>query len=83
MYSVYILLCADGSLYTGMTSDVQRRFEQHKAGKASHYTRSHKVKKIAYQEQIGTRGDALKREAVIKKMSRVDKLELIKQKKKN
>ena len=78
-YFVYILQCQDGSLYTGITTDVARRFESHKAGKGGNYTRSHKAVRIAYIQSIGTRSDALKREACIKRLSRVEKLELIRE----
>ena len=74
MYTVYILLCRDGSLYTGITTNMERRFALHQAGKASKYTRSRKVVKILYQEQRRKKSTALKREAEIKKMSRQEKL---------
>ena len=66
-YFLYILECADGSLYTGITTDVARRFEEHKTGKGAHYTRSHKPVRVAYSEPCGNRSDAQKREAEIKK----------------
>lgn len=81
MYTVYILECADGSLYCGMTNDVDKRLAQHTAGKASRYTRSHGVKTIVYTELRRTKGAALKREAQIKRLSRVQKLALISPKK--
>jgi predicted GIY-YIG superfamily endonuclease len=77
MYTVYILLCADDSLYTGITNDLERRFLQHQAGIASRYTRSHPVVKIVYQETCANRSEALKREAAIKRLSRTAKLQLI------
>lgn len=77
MYTVYILECTDGSLYTGITTDVERRFEEHKAGTASKYTRVHGAKKIVYTEQAADRGAATQREIAIKKLSRSDKLNLI------
>jgi hypothetical protein len=51
MYFVYIVQCTDGSLYTGITTDVERRFLEHQEGKGGHYTRSHRVKKIVYTEK--------------------------------
>lgn len=76
MYTVYILECKDRSLYTGITTDIKRRFAEHKAGKGGRYTASHKVKKIVYTEICENRSGASKREATIKKLSRVQKLEL-------
>lgn len=76
-FSVYILECDDGSLYTGMTNDVIARFNVHKAGKGGRYTRSHGVKRLAYSESGLTRSEALKREAAIKQLSKAKKEELI------
>lgn len=77
MYYVYILKCADGSLYTGMTNDVKRRFSEHKHKRGGHYTASHNVKKIIYTEEFKTKSEALKREAQIKASRREKKLGLI------
>jgi len=78
MYYVYIIECKDGTLYTGITTDVQRRFKEHALGKGGAYTRSHKVKKILYTEKLKTRSKALKREYQIKSLPRNKKLALIK-----
>jgi putative endonuclease len=75
-YSVYILKCVDGSLYTGITTDIKRRFNEHKMGKGGHYTRSHPPKKLLHVESQPSRGAALKREAAIKRLSRAQKLAL-------
>lgn len=77
MYYVYIVQCADKSLYTGITIDVERRFLEHQNGKGGHYTRSHKVKKIVYTEKVKTRSRALKREYQIKQLSLISKQRLI------
>lgn len=77
VYFVYILQCNDGTLYTGMTTDVQRRFREHKEGKGGNYTRTHGAEKMVYVEECADRSSALKREAAIKKLSRVEKLRLI------
>lgn len=77
MYFVYILECADRSLYTGITTDLERRFEEHKNGIGSNYTKVHKAKKILYKEKCKDRSSASKREAEIKKLPRLKKLELI------
>jgi predicted GIY-YIG superfamily endonuclease len=74
---VYILRCGDGSLYTGITKDVRRRCEQHNAGTASRYTRSRLPVAVVYQESKPSRSLALKREAAIKTMSRLEKESLI------
>jgi putative endonuclease len=78
MYFVYILECKDGSLYTGITTDVKRRFEEHKAGKGGAYTRAKKVRKLLYTEKHASRSSALKREAEIKSWPRRKKLTFIK-----
>mgnify|MGYP003393973133 CR=1 FL=1 len=74
---VYILRCADGSLYTGVTTDVQRRNKQHNAGTASRYTRSRLPVRVAYQEPHASRSLALKREWAVKAMARPEKESLI------
>ena len=75
---VYILRCADGSLYTGITIDLERRIEQHNAGTASRYTRSRLPVELVYQEGSTTKSKALKRELAIKALSRKAKEALIK-----
>ena len=77
MYIVYILQCADGSLYTGITNDLSKRFAKHQAGTASHYTRAHQAVKVVYTERKRTKGNALKRDYVIKQLTRAQKLTLI------
>ena len=79
---VYILRCADGSLYTGITKDVARRCQQHDAGTASRYTRSRRPVKLIYQEVHPDQSSALKREAAIKAMTRRAKLAMIRVRKK-
>lgn len=74
---VYILRCADGTLYTGSTKDVSRRCDQHNAGAASRYTRGRLPVSVVYQESQATQSLALKREAAIKAMSRQQKEALI------
>ena len=78
---VYILRCVDGSLYTGISKDVNRRCRQHNDGTASRYTRSRRPTKLVWQEAQPGRSLALKREAAIKAMTRRDKLALIRLKK--
>jgi UV DNA damage endonuclease len=74
---VYIVRCADDSLYTGIAKDVNRRCNRHNAGTASRYTRSRLPVSVAYQEVHATQGLALKREAAIKAMPRQEKESLI------
>lgn len=80
MYWVYVLECSDESLYTGITNNLERRFEQHKKGEDGHYTRSKQVEKIVYTEEHVDRSSALKREAQIKGWRRKKKLNLINKK---
>ncbi len=74
---VYILRCADGSLYTGIAKDVDRRLEQHNAGTASRYTRSRLPVSLEYQEEQPSQSMALKREVATKALSRKAKEALI------
>jgi UV DNA damage endonuclease len=76
---LYIVRCADGSLYTGITNDVPRRCKQHNAGTASRYTRSRLPVELVYQESQASRSVALKRELAVKAMSREAKESLIRQ----
>lgn len=77
LWFVYILRCSDGTLYTGITKDIDRRFEQHNKGTASKYTRSRLPVKLVYQESQPNQSLALKREAAIKEMTRKQKLAMI------
>ena len=74
---VYFLRCADGSLYTGITTDVIRRWKQHNAGTAARYTRSRRPTLLVYQEAHINRSQASKREAAIKRLSRRQKESMI------
>jgi predicted GIY-YIG superfamily endonuclease len=74
---VYIVRCADGSLYTGIAKDLGKRLEKHNAGTASRYTRSRLPVVLVYQEEPTTKGKALKRELAIKALSRKAKDTLI------
>jgi len=77
MYFVYLLECRDKSIYTGITTDLKRRFQEHKNGKGGHYTSSKHVVKILHSEKYKTRSRALKREAEIKSWPKKKKFELI------
>jgi putative endonuclease len=74
---VYLLSCADGSLYCGWTTDVERRLAEHGAGTASRYTRSRRPVELAAAFEAEDRSAALREEARIKRLSRTEKLELI------
>ncbi len=70
---LYILRCGDGTLYTGITTDVERRLEAHRAGKGAKYTRGRGPLEVVYWEECGTHSDALKRELVVKALTRQEK----------
>ena len=74
MWFVYVLLCDDGSLYTGVSNNLEKRFSDHKNGKGGHYTSSHKPLKIIYSEKLPTHSEALKKEAEIKSWNREKKI---------
>lgn len=76
-FYVYILRCADGTLYTGYTDDPERRARVHNAGKGAKYTRSRLPVELVYREALGDKSAALRREREIKKLSRAQKLALI------
>lgn len=77
-YFVYILECLSGALYTGITTDLKRRFKEHRSGKGGHYTSADPPVKYRYYEARADRSEALKREAQIKGLTRTKKLALIK-----
>ena len=82
-FYVYIILCADGSFYTGYTKNVDKRVRLHSSGKGAKYTRMHKPQKLAYVENFRSRAAAMKREKRIKKLSHQQKADLINSWKKN
>ena len=76
-WKLYILRCGDGSLYTGITTDVDKRLEAHRAGKGAKYTRGRGPLELVYREDCGDHSAALRRELEIKALSREEKLALI------
>lgn len=72
----YILLCADGTLYTGWTNDIEKRLAAHNAGRGAKYTRGRRPVTLLYSEACATKSEAMSREAAIKKLSREEKLML-------
>jgi putative endonuclease len=77
MYYVYILECDNDSLYTGITTDIERRFQEHQEGRGGHFTSSTRPIRIVYTEQYPSRSSALRREIVIKSWPKAKKLKLI------
>jgi len=73
---VYIVECRDGSYYTGITDDLNRRIKTHNVGKGAKYTAGRGPVVLRYQEKVKNRSEALKREGEIKKMSRGEKISL-------
>ncbi len=77
IWHVYILRCVDSSLYTGVTTRVAERVAAHNAGRGAKYTRSRLPVELVYEERIGDRGEALSREAQIKRLTAVEKRKLV------
>jgi putative endonuclease len=80
MWFVYLIQCKGDTIYTGITNDLKKRFNDHKEGKGAKYTRANKPVKILYSEKFKTKSEASKREFEIKNWSREEKLRLIKNK---
>jgi predicted GIY-YIG superfamily endonuclease len=76
-YVVYILRCRDGSLYTGITNDLERRLEQHSSGKGSKYVRTRMPFRLVYTEEASDKSSALRRELEIKSLTRSEKFALV------
>ena len=76
-WKLYILKCGDGTLYTGITIDVQERFLRHCAGTGAKYTRGRGPLELVYTEDCENHSQALRRERQIKEMSRADKMQLL------
>ena len=74
---VYILRCADRTLYTGVTTDTGKRLAEHNAGQGARYTRSRRPVELVYVEAAADRGAALRRESEIKRMPAADKRDLV------
>lgn len=74
---VYMVRCADGTLYTGWTTDVARRVSQHNTGRGARYTRIHRPVVLVYREEVPDRSAAMRRERAIKKLDRAHKERLV------
>lgn len=79
LYFVYMLRCSDDSLYTGWTTDVEKRVKQHNLGKGAKYTRAHLPVTLIYFEKLSSKEEAMRREYEIKQLSREEKTLLINQ----
>lgn len=77
MNYTYIVRCADGTLYTGWTNDLEKRMKAHNEGTGAKYTRSRRPVELVYSEEHETKEEAMSREYRIKRMSRQQKMELI------
>ena len=82
-YYVYIILCEDGSYYTGYTKNLDSRVRLHTRGKGARYTKMHKPKRVVYFESFGSRAEAMKRERRIKTLSHRQKLQLARSQRKH
>ena len=76
---LYILRCKDNTLYTGSTTDVEKRLEAHRSGKGAKYTRGRSPLELVYRESCGSHSDALKREHQVKMLTREEKQNLIRE----
>ena len=77
-WQVYIILCSDNSFYTGITTDIKRRFRQHAEGRGAKYFRGRQPLQVVYLESDHSRSSAASRESRIKTMNRADKMLLVK-----
>jgi putative endonuclease len=77
MYTLYVLECSDGSLYTGISNNLGKRLRDHESGKGSKFVRSRLPFRVVYTEELPSRSAALKRENTVQSMDRRQKLELI------
>ncbi|VAW77712.1 COG2827: putative endonuclease containing a URI domain [hydrothermal vent metagenome] len=76
-WQVYIILCSDNSLYTGISNDVERRYQEHASQRGARYFRGRQPQQLVYLESGHDRSSASKREAIIKKLKRSDKEDLL------
>jgi putative endonuclease len=76
-WQLYLVRCADGSLYTGIATDVERRFAEHQAGRGAKYLRGRGPLQLVYRQPAGDRGQALRLELAIKRLSKQEKEALV------
>ena len=72
-WKLYVLRCGDGTLYTGITTDIESRLAAHRSGKGAKYTRGRQPLELVYSEECGTHSEALKRELSVKALPREEK----------
>lgn len=77
MNYVYILKCSDGTLYTGYTNNLEKRLKVHNSGKGAKYTRCRLPVELIYYEEYETKSEAMKREYIIKQLTREEKIKLV------
>jgi putative endonuclease len=77
VWFLYILKCREGSFYTGISNNLEKRLKQHSSGKASKYTRARLPVILIYTEEVDTKSQALKREIEVKSLTRTDKIKLV------
>lgn len=77
MNYIYIVKCSEGSLYTGWTNNLEKRIEDHNAGRGAKYTKARRPVILVYKEEFSTKQEAMRREWEIKQMSRKEKLSMI------
>ena len=77
VWYIYMIRCKGDVLYTGITTDVQRRFKEHESGKGAKFLRGKAPLQLVYQQQVGNHSDALKTELKIKKLSKLEKEAMI------
>lgn len=77
MNYTYMLKCGDGSLYTGWTNDIENRLNVHRNGKGAKYTRGRAPLELVYLEVFDTKSEAMRREAYIKRLTKIEKLALV------
>lgn len=76
-WTVYILECGDGTLYTGITDDLERRLKAHESGKGAKYTRGRGPLTLRYRETVPDKSAALKRECALKQLRKAEKMAII------
>ena len=81
-FKVYLVRCNDGSLYAGITTDLERRVREHNTGRGAAYTRSRRPVTVVYHEWAVDRSAALRREAALRRLDRAEKLALVRRKRK-
>ena len=77
IWSVYLIRCSDGSLYTGITNNVEKRFKAHAAGKGSKYVKARRPLKLVFSQEVGNRAEASKIEYAVKQLNKAQKEKIV------